>query len=92
MEQILPFLLIAVFAYVALIYPQQKRTRTHRELMASLTEGDEVVLNSGIHGFIASIEDDVIWLEVSPSPSVELKVARNAVTGKIEQTDDVEDD
>lgn len=88
MEQIIPFVLIAVFGYVALVWPQQRRNKQHRELLASIGEGDEVVLNSGIHGFVQALETDVIWLEVAES--VELKVSRSAIAGKIEVATDTE--
>ena len=68
--------------YAALIWPQQRRNREHRALLASLSEGDEVLMNSGIHGFISAIEGDILWIEVAES--VELKVARSAIAGKIE--------
>lgn len=85
MEQVLPFVLIAIFGYVALVLPQQRRNKAHRELLASISEGDEIVLNSGIHGFVQAIEAEVIWLEVAES--VELKVSRSAISGKIETAD-----
>lgn len=82
MAQVLPFLLIGVVMYAALILPQQRRNKAHRELLASLGEGDEVLMNSGIHGFISAIEGEIIWLEVADK--VELKVSRSAIAGKIE--------
>ncbi len=89
MEQVIPFVLLAVFGYVALIWPQQRRNRAHRELIASIEVGDEVLLNSGIHGFVSAMEPDVYWLEVADS--VELKVSRSAVASKVEPPADEED-
>ncbi|MEL7210302.1 MAG: preprotein translocase subunit YajC [Actinomycetota bacterium] len=88
MEQVIPFVLIAVFGYVALVWPQQRRNKQHRELLASISEGDEIVLNSGIHGFVQAIEPTVVWLEVADS--VELKVSRSAIASKIEVPVDAE--
>lgn len=82
MQQILPFVLIGVVMYAALILPQQRRNKEHRNLLASLSEGDEVLMNSGIHGFISAIEGEILWLEVADK--VELKVSRSAIAGKIE--------
>ncbi|MGF1598235.1 MAG: preprotein translocase subunit YajC [Acidimicrobiales bacterium] len=81
MEQFIPLILIGGLMYFVLILPQQRRSREHRQLLASLEEGDEVVLNSGIHGFVSAIEGEVLWLEVAEK--VELKVSRSAVAGKI---------
>ncbi|MEM9132034.1 MAG: preprotein translocase subunit YajC [Actinomycetota bacterium] len=88
MAELLPFVLIAVFGYVALVYPQQRRNKAHRELLASISEGDEVMLSSGIHGFVQAVDRDVFWLEVADS--VELKVSKSAVASKIEQVEDAE--
>ena len=92
---IFPALLFLVM-YFALIMPQQRRAKETRNLLASLAEGDEVVTTSGIHGFINTLDEHVVWLEVADG--VELKMSRTAVAGKINDTgsdddaDDEEDD
>ena len=92
LAQFLPLILIGGLMYAVLILPQQRRNKEHRTLLASLSEGDEVVLNSGIHGFISDIDKEIIWLEVAEK--VELKVSRSAVAGKVELPSDTisEDD
>ena len=90
-------LIIGAFYYL-LLRPQQKRERNRRELVRSLQPGDEVVTNAGIHGAVAEIEDDIVWLEVAPD--VELKVSRDAIAvrvaatsdGDVEPSDDAADD
>ena len=54
--------------------------------MRSLAAGDEVLLNSGIHGVVKEVEEEsgIIWLEVAQD--LELKVLRTAVERKF-QTD-----
>jgi preprotein translocase subunit YajC len=69
--------------YLVLFLPQQRRAREHKQLLASLTEGDEVVTNSGIYGFVNAVEDDVIWLDVAEG--VELRLSKSAVASKIPQ-------
>lgn len=88
MAQILPFLLIGVVMYAALILPQQRRNKEHRSLLASLSEGDEILMNSGIHGFISAIDGEILWIEVAEK--VELKVSRSAIAGKVEVPDEPE--
>lgn len=90
MEQLIPFILILGVMYVALFLPQQRRNREHRNLLASLEVGDEVVLNSGIHGFVSAIDAQVLWLEVADK--VELKVSRSAVAAKLTTPEDVDPD
>lgn len=81
MANLIPIALLALI-YIFLFLPQQRKQKAHRALVTSLVEGDEVFLESGIHGFIASVEDNVIWLEVAEG--VELKVNRASVAARIE--------
>lgn len=67
--------------YLVLFLPQQRRAREHKRLIESLTEGDEVLTNSGIFGFVNAVDDEVIWLEVSDG--VELRVAKASVANKV---------
>ncbi|MCQ3815283.1 MAG: preprotein translocase subunit YajC [Acidimicrobiia bacterium] len=86
---ILPILLIG-FVYFAMIAPQRRKMKAHRELMASLQIGDEVVTNAGIYGAVAEVEGSVIWIEVAPE--VELKIQKSAVVQKITQEEATADD
>lgn len=81
MEALLFPALLFLVMYFALIRPQQRQAKEARQLMASLAVGDEVITTSGIHGFINSLEDTVVWLEVAGD--VELKMSRTAIAGKI---------
>ncbi len=85
MQQLIPILVLGALMYVALILPQQRKTKEHRALLASVQEGDEVVLNSGIHGFVQA---DIMWIEVADR--VELKVTRSAIATKLKAIDDAE--
>ena len=91
MEQFLIIILMFGALYYLLLRPQQKREKARRELVRSLQPGDEVVTNSGIHGAVAEVEDAVVWLEVAPD--VELKMSRDAISGRVSGTSsaDVDD-
>ncbi len=82
----LPLIVIMLLMYMFLIRPQQKRVKAQQALVSSLAAGDEVLLNSGIHGVVKEVEEEsgVIWLEVAQD--LELKVLRSAVERKF-QTD-----
>jgi preprotein translocase subunit YajC len=88
--EFLPLIFIFVLMYVLLVLPQQRRAREESKLLASLEEGDEVVLKSGIHGFISSMDDEVIWLEVASG--VELKVTKMMVAHRLTEPEDSDDD
>jgi preprotein translocase subunit YajC len=74
---LLPIVVIFVLFYFLLIRPQQKRQKQHREMVAALAKGDEVVTVGGTLGKITEVGDNFITLEVSQG--VEIKVQRNAV-------------
>lgn len=88
--EFIPLIVVGVLMYAVLILPQQRRTREHKALLASLDVGDEVLTSSGIYGFVAALEDDVLWLEVADG--VELKMSRSSVANKVVLKDTVEDD
>ena len=75
--QFLPMILLFVVFYFLLIRPQQKRTKQHREMVAGLSKGDEVVTNGGILGKITDVTDNFLTIEISKG--VEIKVQRNLV-------------
>lgn len=75
------YAVILLVFYMLVLLPQQRRQKAARQLNASLTIGDEVILESGIHGFISEIEDDVVWVEVAPE--IDLKVARTAIATRL---------
>ncbi len=77
--------------YLILFLPQQRKAKQHRELIESLTEGDEVVTSSGIYGFVNAVDGDILWLDVADG--IELRMARSSVATKIVQpsTEDAEE-
>lgn len=78
---------IFVGMYFLLLRPQRRRMKAAQTLQSSLQEGDEVLLTSGIYGYISLIENDVIWVEITEvgnKDKVEVRVARSAIAKKIE--------
>jgi len=87
------FPLIFVAMYFLLLKPQRKRQKVARTLQSALAVGDEVILNSGIYGFINGVEDDFIWLDIAEHPkgskdSVEIRVARSAIARVVASSTD----
>jgi preprotein translocase subunit YajC len=73
---IFPVLLLVIF-YFLLIRPQQKRAKEHRQLVANLGKGDEVVTSGGLLGRVMEVGETFTTLEVSEG--VQVKVQKNAV-------------
>ncbi len=71
-----PILLIVIF-YFLLIRPQTQRAKKHKEMVAALKKGDEVVTNGGLLGRITDVGEKFIKLEVADG--VQLKVQKDSV-------------
>jgi preprotein translocase subunit YajC len=72
--------MIAIFAifYFLLIRPQQKQVKEHQKMLENLKKGDKVLTTGGLYGVIVGLKGDD--LEIKFSDSVQLKVARSAVS------------
>ena len=78
----LPLDLFIIIAFALVFYlivwrPQSKRNKEHKELVAGLEKGDEVIAGGGLVGKIVKVEDQFIVLEAGTG--VELKLQRSAV-------------
>ena len=77
----------AIFAamYFLLLRPQRRRLKEGQLLQSSIAIDDEIILNSGIYGFVTAIEGDVLWVDVADghgSERIEIRVARSSVARK----------
>jgi preprotein translocase subunit YajC len=77
----LPLILMFVVFYFLLIWPQQKKAKAHRQVLANLQKGETVVTSSGIYGTITGLTDTVVTLEIAEK--VRIKVSRSAVAGVV---------
>jgi preprotein translocase subunit YajC len=69
--------LFFVVVFFLMIRPQMKRAKEHRELIAKLSKGDEVITNGGIAGRVVELGDSFITLEVADN--VRIKLQRSAI-------------
>jgi preprotein translocase subunit YajC len=65
-------LIFAVF-YFLLIRPQTKRAKEHREMVAKLAAGDEVVTTGGILGRISEVGEHFDPLQVSGGVAIQVQ-------------------
>ena len=75
---LLPFVLMFVVLIFVMIVPQSKRAKQHREMLAKLEKGDEVVTNGGVAGRVSEIGDAFVTLEVADG--VRVKFQRAAIS------------
>lgn len=76
---LLPFVLIFVIMYFLILRPQQKRVKTHAELVKNLRRGDTVITNGGIIGKISKVIDDH-EVEIEIADGVKIRQVRQMVT------------
>ena len=69
----LPLIVIFIIFYFLLIRPQMKRAKEHRNLVANLGVGDEVVTNGGVLGKISEVSDSFVTLEIAQGVTVKLQ-------------------
>jgi preprotein translocase subunit YajC len=81
MASFLPLILMFVVFYFLLIWPQQKKAKAHRQVLASLQKGDNVVTSAGIYGTITGLTETVVTLEIAEK--VRIKVSRSAIAGVV---------
>jgi preprotein translocase subunit YajC len=75
-SMILPIGLIILF-YFFLIRPQSKRHKQHKEMVAALQKGEEVVTTGGLLGKITHVGENFVTLEITRD--VKIQVQKNSV-------------
>ncbi len=86
MISLLPLVLIFVVFYFLLIRPQQKKAKSHREMIGAIRRGDSVLTGGGIIGKVTKVlDDDRIQVEISDG--VKVQVAKGTVAEVIRRTE-----
>ncbi len=87
------FFMILIFGvfYFLLIRPNQKRERTRREMLASLSKGSKVVTNGGICGTILGLNEKTVVLKVSDDPVIKIEFLRTAVSQATTEEEDTKE-
>ena len=81
-SMLVPLLLMFAVFYFLLIRPQQRKQRTHQDMLKSLKVGDRVITTGGLVGTIVDGGEHTIKLEIAPDLKHEpgaIAMARTAV-------------
>jgi preprotein translocase subunit YajC len=76
--QLLPFALIFVIMYFLILRPQQKRVKSHQEMVKNVRRGDTVVTNGGLIGRVAKVVDDN-EIEIEIADDVRVRQSRGMI-------------
>lgn len=84
MVQLVMIVAIFVIFYFILIRPQQKRARTHQDMLKALKKGDSVYTQGGIYGRVVTLTDNTVTLEIArvDNKEVRIRALRSAIAGK----------
>ncbi|MDD1792736.1 preprotein translocase subunit YajC [Enterovibrio makurazakiensis] len=72
--------LFAVIFYFMIYRPQAKRVKEHKNLMASMGKGDEVLTGGGLVGKITKISEDNDFIVIALSDNNEVTIKKDFVT------------
>ena len=73
----LPLVIIFVVFYFLLIRPQQKRQKEHKDMVARMAAGDEIVTAGGVLGKVTDMGDSFVHVEIADG--VRIKVQRHTI-------------
>jgi preprotein translocase subunit YajC len=88
---LLPFILIFVIMYFLILRPQQKRVKSHSEMVKNVRRGDTVVTNGGLIGKVTKVVDDD-QIEVEIADGVRIRQMRTMISDVRAKGEPVKDD
>ncbi len=81
-----PIILIFAIMYFLMIRPQQKKMKDHRNMVAALRKGDQIVTQGGIIGKVTKVKEDG-EVEVEIAKDVKVRVLKNTITQVMNRTE-----
>lgn len=81
-----PLILIFAIMYFLMIRPQQKKMKEHREMVAALRKGDQVITQGGIIGKVTKVGAEG-EIEVEIATGVKVKVIQHTVQQVLNKTE-----
>lgn len=79
-QLIIMMVLFAVIFYFMIYRPQSKRMKDHKELMSSMSKGDEVLTGGGLVGKITKISNDNDFIVIALGEKNEVTIKKDFVT------------
>ncbi len=71
-----PMVLLVVVFYVAIIRPQQKKTKQHAEMLKTLRAGDKIVTTGGVVAVVVTVKDKTAMVRSADS---KFEITKSAV-------------
>ena len=80
-----PIILIFGIMYFLMIRPQQKKAKDHRNMVAALRKGDQIVTQGGIIGKVTKVKEDEVEVEIAKE--VKVRILKNTITQVMNKTE-----
>ena len=80
MEMIIMLAVFGLIFYFLLYRPQAKRVKEHKNLVSSLSKGDEVLTQGGLVGKITKVSEEKDFIKVALNDSNNIVVQKSSVT------------
>ncbi|WP_131859473.1 preprotein translocase subunit YajC [Bosea sp. BK604] len=75
---LVPFVLIFVIMWFLIIRPQQKRVKSHQEMIKNVRRGDTVVTSGGIIAKVSKVIDDA-EIEAEIADGVRVRLVKSMI-------------
>lgn len=75
---LMPLILMFVLLYFLMLRPQMKKAKEHKQMLAALQKGDEVIVSGGTLGKITKVGESYINVEIAAN--VEVVVQKGSIT------------
>ena len=86
--QLVPFLLIFVIMWFLIIRPQQKRVKSHQEMIKNVRRGDTIVTSGGLVAKVSKVVDDG-EIEAEIADGVRVRIVRGMIQDVRSKTEPV---
>ena len=78
---IAPWLLIFGIFYILMIRPQQRQMKAHKDAIAAVKKGDDVITGGGIRGRVTKVTDDEAEVEIAQG--VRIRVVKSTISNVV---------
>lgn len=79
-ELIIMMVVFAAIFYFMIFRPQSKRAKAQRNLLSSLSKGDEVITSGGLIGRITKINDENAYIQLELSEDTTISIKKDFVS------------
>ncbi len=80
MGMLFPLAIFVLIFYFFIIRPQRKRDKQQKNMIDSITRGDQIITIGGFYGTVREVRDDSFQIEIAEG--VRVTILKSAVQGK----------